>query len=62
MSIKDTVITEAAKAAPPTGIAAITGNEVLIAISIVYVALQIVYLIWKWQKERTYDRKQHRTE
>ena len=52
MSIKETVITEAAKAAPPSGIAVITGNEVLIAVSIVYVLLQIAHLIWKWNKER----------
>lgn len=62
MSIKDTVIVEAAKAAPPTGIAAITGNEVLITISIVYVGLQIAYLIWKWNKERKHDSKPHRTQ
>lgn len=55
MSLKDTVIVEAAKAAPPTGIAAITGNEILIGISIVYVVLQIAHLIWKWNKERNND-------
>lgn len=54
MSIKETVVVEAAKAAPPTSIAAITGNEVLITISIVYVILQIAHLLWKWNKERNH--------
>lgn len=54
MSIKETAVVEAAKAAPPTGVAAITGNEVLIGISIVYVVLQIAHLLWKWNKERNH--------
>lgn len=52
MTIRDTVTTEALKAAPPLSVAGFTGNEILIAISIVYVVLQIAHLIWKWNKER----------
>lgn len=55
MSLKDTVTTEALKAAPPVSIAGLTGNEILIVISIVYVVLQIAHLLWKWNKERKND-------
>lgn len=49
------VITEAAKAAPPVTVtlAALSGhlNVVIAIITIIYVALQAGYLIWKWRKE-----------
>lgn len=49
------VISEAAKAAPPVTVtlAALSGHlNVFIAIAtLIYVALQAGYLIWKWRKE-----------
>lgn len=52
---KETLIQEAAKAAPPVSVSAFTGNEILIGLSIVYVLLQCAHLLWKWNKERKHD-------
>ena len=45
---------EAAKATGAialTGASAITLNQVLMAMTICYVMLQMAYLIWKWRRE-----------
>lgn len=44
-------IAEAAKGTPAVVAAAWTMNDVLVAVSIAYVAFQISYLAWKWYGE-----------
>lgn len=56
MTIRDQLTAEAFKAAPPVTIAGLTGSEILIGISILYVILQIAHLCWKWNKERNDDK------
>jgi len=43
---------EALKAFPPLTVLALTLNEWLAAISIIYVAVQLAYLVCKWIRER----------
>jgi hypothetical protein len=42
---------EAAKGAPPVLVAAVTLNDVLVAVSVAYVVLQAAYLARKWWRE-----------
>lgn len=44
-------MTEAAKGTPAVAMAAFTMNDLLIALSIVYVLAQLGYLAWKWFHE-----------
>lgn len=39
-----------AKIAPPVAVWSLGLNNVLAAVSIVYVALQIAFLLWKWRR------------
>lgn len=57
-TIVKTVITEGVKAAPPVAAVATnaakgwTMTEAAAAVTIAYVLLQAVYLLWKWRNER----------
>jgi hypothetical protein len=41
---------EAVKLIPPVAVWSLTLNNVLAAVSIAYVLLQIAFLVWKWQR------------
>lgn len=44
------MLSEAAKASPPLTVAALTLNEWVAVATIIYIALQAAYLIWKWRQ------------
>jgi len=57
------VATEAAKATPPTAVAAVEavardGIGPVGWATIAYIALQAAYLIWKWRRDINRERKQ----
>lgn len=53
---KHEIIAEAAKGAPPVVVAATantqswTGADIITALTIIYLGLQILWLLWKWWK------------
>lgn len=49
--MKHDIIQQTAFSAPPVAVAAWTMNDILIGTSIVYVLVQIAYLLWKWRKD-----------
>ena len=62
--LRQEVVTQSAAAMPAlslgvvaTAIMSITLNQVFVAVSIGFVALQASYLIWKWRKEVKDSRK-----
>lgn len=46
---------EAVKGTPAVAMAAVTLNDVLIIVSILYVLFQSAYLFWKWRREAQKD-------
>lgn len=58
--VKTETATQAIKATPAVvgaTIAGLTLNEVVAVLTIVYVALQTMYLLWKWRKEYRENKK-----
>lgn len=57
MSITTSAAAEAARAAPPVAVAAvavaegITINHVVGVATLLYIALQALYLVWRWRRE-----------
>ena len=61
--MKTEITSEAAKAIPPLAITVmahtITLNDVVLLGTILYLAVQIGYLIWKWRRDVRRDKEQN---
>lgn len=62
------VVQEAAKSAPPVVVtlgaifSGVTINHVMGVVTIIYVALQAGYLVWKWRRDMRLERERKECE
>ncbi len=51
--MKPEITAEAIKAAPPIALfgVGLTLNDIVASATLIYIALQVGYLIWKWRRE-----------
>ena len=47
------IILEAAKAAPAVTMTALTMNDIVAFVTIIFIVLQVAYLVRKWMREET---------
>lgn len=64
----ETIVTEAAKSAPPVAISVasfvggISLNNIIGVATLVYIVLQASHLVWRWRRDIEKERRQNETD